>query len=525
MTSKKHNSIKRRTNKRHSKISGSLKQQRSKKTIKRRLIGGGELLYGGTLDLVDGFKTTYNTTFFSMKFSHNDTKSHTNNIKLCAAKLNEIYKTTLTNPRAIDQDKRTKLLTILNKCFTSSDPNFELKEAHIWSDITPNNKIVDNYVTGIHEKKPYEFDSLSDRPSIFTNLRLLSNCINVTRLDYETVFNTEVNYNNENELANAFKSLLKHAENAHSNFIKCYKSLRRNFDEQYYELPLGRYSGWSKNGTDLFLYFFGDFKINNLKFNSKEVDLIIKNSLSDNSDSEKNIIEKLFTKFNKESIMETFLENFNIHQSNVLKVLYKVKKYWGTMKILENSKWQNAEGNTFKQFYKSIYDISEGLDHVLYSSLSPVFKFHRNLFKINQNKNILNGTELNESEDPDKQKEYKEYYEANKNIIDKCISEMNKEIHNYLKANCNRILVYIAMFYEHVCLEQIKEYNSYIYSLESQWLENFFSDTYLSINRSTWLKYKIQKFDNIKFNREILDKIVWDNLNGEQVEQTQLNPS
>lgn len=422
MTSKKQiRSLNLRTIRKQSKFrknSGSRKQRRNKKTLKKRLVGGGELLYGGTLYLVDDFSTEYETTFdrlknavlkkSSKKHSHKDTKLHTNNVKLCAAKLNRLYNNpTLTDPRAINQDKRTKLLAILNRCFTSSDPNFKLKEPHIWSDITPNNKIVDNYVTGRYNS-PYRIldESISSKRASFLNsnplLRLLSNCINVTRNDYVNVFNTEVEYDNESKRTNAFAPLLKFADEAHSTFINCYKNLRPNFHENYYELPLGRYSGWNSDNVDLFLYFFGDFEIYNIRINADHIEKTIKflkkqKKLEDNA-----IIDNLFELYNKESIIETFLEGFRLTCYYMLKVLYSVKENWKPMKILPDHDYQNASVYTFNEFYKSIMNLDSKLpipvlcDTLDMNLTSKLFIFYHNFFKINKNKNILNGTELND---------------------------------------------------------------------------------------------------------------------------------
>jgi hypothetical protein len=532
MTSKKRNSIKRRTNKQKSKFSGSRKQRRNKKTLRRRLVGGGKLLYGGTLDVDYEF-----------------VKNNNVNIESCAAKLNELYTTTLTDLRAIDHDKRTKLLAILNRCFTSSSiPTFQLKEPHIWSDITPNNKIVDNYITGKYNS-PYKRSQrtvLSKVASFFENnpadlyrLRLLSNCVNVTRNDFVNVFNTEVKYDNKSDSANAFAPLLELADHAHSVFINSYKTLRPNFDERYYEQPLGRYSGWNSGNVDLFLYYFGDFEIYNIRISADEINQTVKRLNKQNLENEE-IIKQLFELYNKESIMETFLEKFRLSCIDTLKVLYSVKNHWKTMKILPRNGYQNADGYTFNQFYKSITNIDSGLpDSTLCSWLdnliSELFIFYHNFFKINTNKNILNGTELNnyveKLEDTskrseiytendvndiiNKKNEYEKYYKANKIIMDQCILKMNEEIRNIIETNCNRILIYIAMFYEHVSLEQIKEYNSVSYSSDSQWGENELGFINLSMKRNVWLTYRKLKLENLTFNGDNLDAIVRSVLNGE----------
>jgi len=92
---------------------------------------------------------------------------------------------------------------------------------------------------------------------------------------------------------------------------------------------------------------------------------------------------------------------------------------------------------------------------------------------------------------------------------------MNEEIHNIIKTNCNRILIYIAIFYEHVSLEQIKEYNSVSYSSDSQWSESYFGYINLSIKRYNWLQYKSTKLENLTFDRQNLDEIVTNVLNEE----------
>lgn len=500
--------------------------KKNSKINKSRLIIGGESLYGGIENIqriIDGGKE-------QIKLSEEEklleqiklSEQLSAQIKLCKQKFDELYKNintvttsntsnTVNTVNTVNKDKRKKFLDMLNTCFESkTTTTFKLKELHIWSNISLNNKIIIFFTR--HNRRYYQFCSpyytngKCNKTNPALNFAFINNFSTLVKVSYIKITDYFRFKPYEKEILNIFdcintcvtdkkffkdindKNIVSKSMEADENFLKNYKKYYKEYNTELYEHPLGKYSEWNPHIKDKEIY-----SINSIIFYD-----YIKDEIT-TIDGKNNFCGKESIK--KKKTLEQILNDMSFPRSvynniinSVKNIKYDKQTYWDILNI--------KEYETFYPFFNEDDSYFEFSNTNLFSDNNDNFKI-KSMTPVEQTEDLP--VEQTEDLPGEHNKSNTNLSEKNKEKIQYCINKMNELVNEKLHMERCRKLLYIANYNNRT--NTVEGYGNDKKKIECDKTEHYFflDCRYEELNYFCWSDYnKIPndfKLNNDKLTR------------------------